>query len=185
MPGGHRDWVAILERVMAGEALALLEVNRFVNGFLGRWGAYDFRDEWDDLLQEVVTTACLALRDGTLERPDAIPGYIKTITRRRFIDTLDARRRRQEQTPLADDEDAAAQERGDVAGDPALAPDVERALDALPEKQRQVVLSVYLEGRTYDDAAERTGIPLGSLKRYLRQGLAALRGSLAELVEDG
>ena len=38
-----------------------------------------------------------------------------------------------------------------------------------------IVRAVYLQGCTYEEAAARTGIPFGSLKRALREGLAALR----------
>ena len=58
------------------------------------------------------------------------------------------------------------------------------AILKLPEKQRLAVLSVYLERRTYDEAARHTEIPLGSLKRYLRDGLATLQAELSEL-RDG
>jgi len=36
-----------------------------------------------------------------------------------------------------------------------------------------------VRGQTYPEAAASTGIPLGSLKRHLRDGLAALRTALA------
>ena len=43
---------------------------------------------------------------------------------------------------------------------------------------------MYIEGRTYEEAAEATGIPLGSLKRYLRLGLGQLRLELAGALEE-
>ena len=58
--------------------------------------------------------------------------------------------------------------------------DLHEALAALPEREREAVRAVYLEGQTYDEAAERTGIPLGSLKRALRTGLASLREKLSD-----
>lgn len=51
------DWAAVLERLLAGDRLALLQLSRLVNGFLARWNADDFRDEWDDVIQEVVLAA--------------------------------------------------------------------------------------------------------------------------------
>jgi hypothetical protein len=42
---------------------------------------------------------------------------------------------------------------------------------------------VYVEGNTYSEAAAATGIPLGSLKRHLREGLATLRTGLADFRE--
>lgn len=53
-----------------------------------------------------------------------------------------------------------------------------QAIKALPERERLAVVEVHVSGRTYEEAAEVTGIPLGSLKRALRAGLAMLRESL-------
>lgn len=48
----------------------------------------------------------------------------------------------------------------------------------LPERQRTAIEAVYLSGYTQEEAAASTGIPLGSLKRHLREGLASLRAAL-------
>jgi DNA-directed RNA polymerase specialized sigma24 family protein len=53
----------------------------------------------------------------------------------------------------------------------------------LPEEQRRVIQAVYIEGKTYEEAAEATLIPLGSLKRYLRLGLSQLREQLKSVLE--
>jgi DNA-directed RNA polymerase specialized sigma24 family protein len=53
--------------------------------------------------------------------------------------------------------------------------DVRRALEKLPEKQRMSVFAVYGLGLTYGQAAVETGIPLGSLKRYVREALVELQ----------
>ena len=63
-------------------------------------------------------------------------------------------------------------------------PEAMAFIEALPEKRREVVVRVYVEGLTYPEAAERTGIPLGSLKRYLRDGLAQLRDELSEVSQN-
>ena len=61
--------------------------------------------------------------------------------------------------------------------------DLRRALARIPDKKREAVLSVYVGGMTYDEAARVTGIPLGTLKRYLRDGLAQLRDELAGVLD--
>jgi DNA-directed RNA polymerase specialized sigma24 family protein len=55
---------------------------------------------------------------------------------------------------------------------------VRAALQNLPAEHRRAVQAVYVEGRTYEEAVVVTAIPLGSLKRYLRLGLARLREQL-------
>jgi DNA-directed RNA polymerase specialized sigma24 family protein len=46
------------------------------------------------------------------------------------------------------------------------------------------VTAVYVGGMTYEEAARATGIPLGTLKRYLRDGLAQLREELGDRLEE-
>jgi RNA polymerase sigma-70 factor (ECF subfamily) len=174
-----------MERLLEGDRLALLRVSRLINGFLGRWNAYDFRDEWDDLIQEVVLAAGLAMRDGKLRERGAIVGYLRTTARFKFVDRLKRHLRCSEDETLPWEEVVEGPlEPSASEADPHTARDVRQALDQLPEKRREAVVAVYLEGRTYEEASTSTGIPLGSLKRYLREGLAQLRDDLAHLVED-
>ena len=183
MAAAGGDWLAALERLIEGDRLALVELSRLVNGFLARWNAYDFRDEWDDLIQEVLMAAVKALREGKLREPQAIVGYLRTTARFKFVDRLRRHLRCNEDETLPW-EDVVEQEEGSVeADDPELQQDLRASLERLPEKKRLAVVGVYLEGGTYDEVAERTGIPLGTLKRYLRDGLAQLRGDLGHLFE--
>jgi DNA-directed RNA polymerase specialized sigma24 family protein len=61
--------------------------------------------------------------------------------------------------------------------------DLRRALGRVPDKRRLAVIAVCVEGRTYEEGAQVTGIPLGSFKRYLRDGLAQLREELANFLD--
>lgn len=65
--------------------------------------------------------------------------------------------------------------------DEALRLDLRDALAALDARQRGVVQAIYLEGRSYEDAAERLGLPLGTLKRLQTGALRQIGccGSLA------
>ena len=60
-----------------------------------------------------------------------------------------------------------------------------RAVAELPQEQRVLVEGVYREGRTYQEVADATGVPLGTLKRRLRESLAVLRAQLGPEMEDG
>jgi RNA polymerase sigma-70 factor (ECF subfamily) len=48
----------------------------------------------------------------------------------------------------------------------------------LPEDEQRVLHGIYRQGRTYQEVADDTGIPLGTLKRRLRSALATLRERL-------
>lgn len=185
MPPAGEDWAAVLERLLEGDRLALAKLTRLVSSFLTRWNAYDFRGEWDDLIQEVLVAAAHAMRDGRLRERRAVAAYLKTTTRFKLADRLKEHLRRAEDEHLPW-EDAIEAEL--VAprheADPETSRDVREALAQLPENRRRALLAVYLEGKTYDEAAAETGIPLGSLKRHLREGLAQLRSSLVAFRSD-
>jgi len=53
-----------------------------------------------------------------------------------------------------------------------------RALDELPEEQRQVLLLVALEGLKYDEVAEALGIPIGTVMSRLSRAREAVRVKL-------
>ena len=185
--GGPTDWGATLEALLEGDSLALARLTRLINGFLGRWNAYDFRSDWDDLVQEVVVAGALALRDGKIRDRRAVVGYLRTTARFKFIDRLKAQTRTRENETLPW-EDVLAVDEARVAEDPSeaeMSRDLAQALARLPENQRLAVTGVHVQGRTYDQVAEDTGIPLGSLKRYLREGLSALREDLSDFLDSG
>jgi RNA polymerase sigma-70 factor (ECF subfamily) len=53
--------------------------------------------------------------------------------------------------------------------------DLERAINILPEEQRQVILLVGLEGMRYEDVAAILGIPIGTVRSRLSRGRDMLR----------
>jgi RNA polymerase sigma factor (sigma-70 family) len=179
----EQDWTALLQRVIDGDRMALIQVSRLVNGFLVRWNAYTFRDEWEDVVQEVVAAAALALRDGRLREPRAALGYLMSTARFKYVDRLRIQigARIGERLPW---EDVTG---GELPLQEALGAeareDLRRALGRVPDKRRLAVIAVCVEGRTYEEGAQVTGIPLGSFKRYLRDGLAQLREELANFLE--
>jgi RNA polymerase sigma-70 factor (ECF subfamily) len=179
-PKSSTDWAATLEALEQGDALALAKLTRLVNGFLGRWNAYDFRSDWDDLIQEVLMGAVLAMREGRIRERSAVAGYLRSTARFKFADRLKRHLRCSEDQTLpwenviGEDELQSARDPKDLD----LQQDLVRALESLDEKRRIAVIGVHVQGQTYAEVAEESGIPFGSLKRYLREGLAQLREEL-------
>ena len=58
---------------------------------------------------------------------------------------------------------------------------VRRALDGLPEEQRDVIAMMYFEGLTQTQIADQTGVPLGTVKSRSLLGMRRLRGMLGDL----
>jgi RNA polymerase sigma-70 factor, ECF subfamily len=56
---------------------------------------------------------------------------------------------------------------------------IRAALAQLPEQQREALLLAYFGGRTYREVAEELGIPEGTAKTRLRDGLTKLRVLMA------
>jgi len=92
---------------------------------------------------------------------------------------------------------AARRRRAADAAPPVAAPDPEEmavagsvaksvrvAVDDLPEAQREVIRLAYFDGQTYRQVAETLGIPEGTAKSRLWQGLRRLAARLkAEGIE--
>lgn len=112
-------------------------------------------------------------------------GWMYGIVRHRALDTVRAGAR----TVSADEDALDALQSGD---DPAAAPGMEEAfavradlgrlddcLAHLDTPKRNCVLYAYLDGCTHAEIAERLNAPLGSVKAWIRRGLASLRECMA------
>ena len=53
-----------------------------------------------------------------------------------------------------------------------------------PEEQQRVLHGIYAEGKTYQQVADDTGLPLGTMKRRLRDALATLRRRFSSGLEQ-
>jgi RNA polymerase sigma-70 factor (ECF subfamily) len=165
---------------LAGDRAAFATFNRLVSGYLTQLRAYDFREEWDDLRQEVLLATLANVRAGRLRDPQAFSGYVRIVTRNKFVDRLKHELRVREREALPwDDETARAATPESDPGAAASRRELWAAVEALPDEQQRLVAGVYLEGKTYQEMSDDSGVPLGTLKRRLREGLAALREQLA------
>jgi RNA polymerase sigma-70 factor (ECF subfamily) len=155
------------------------------------------RSEAEDVIEEVFIE--IWQKSGRYDADRASPlAYLVTVARSRAFDRL--RRRRREERLRAGHAvetlaSGAAPERAPdapLAGSPlghALASEqrghVLRALERLSPAQREVVELSFLDGLTHGEIAERLGAPLGTVKSWIRRGLAQLRESLRVQYGDG
>jgi len=136
------------------------------------------REAAADVLHDVYLT--IWKRAGAYEPSRASPiTWLATIARNRAIDW----RRAQGSRPTAPIEDAP-----DIADTAPLASDslvadeeahsLHRCLDELDGNQRDSIRTAFFQGLTYAELAERVSVPLGTMKSWVRRGLARLRECL-------
>ena len=119
----------------------------------------------DDLVQDTLLRACAK---WLLWRPDSnLRAWLFTLMHNLFIGQLRS-------VPPAAMFVSDLPEAG-LDDDPAAAIDLERALAALPEDQREVLLLVTVEDFTYAQVASMTGVPVGTVMSRLSRARRRLR----------
>jgi RNA polymerase sigma-70 factor (ECF subfamily) len=109
----------------------------------------------------------------------SLRAWLLAQSHRRAVDIVrseTARRRRQERVVQL------APERYDdvegIADTGFMAAHVRRAVEDLPDGERDAILLSYFAGHSYRDAARRLGLPEGTVKSRIRSGLRNLRRAL-------
>ncbi len=167
----------LLPRIAAGEAEAVqLMIDRY-GGLVWTLARRQLgRDLAEDLVQEIFTELW-----RTADRFDPRKGseatFITVVVRRRIIDLRRRANARVEEVELSDavPEQVAPQqvERDIEVEDEARI--AREALAQLSDGQRQVLELALLKGLTHTQIAERTSLPLGTVKSHARRGLEQVR----------
>lgn len=157
-----------MRRAASDDLAAFAALVRAHEAPLRRYLARLAGDEGDDFAQEAFLAAWRAI--GQWRGDGSFGGWLRTIATRRF---LDARRRGGTGRPtsfagLHEAEGYAA------GGDPNRRIAVDRALAALPDRERAAALLVFGEGHSHSEAAAILGIPLGTLKSIIARARLAL-----------
>lgn len=136
------------------------------------------REECEDVLQDVYVTIWRRADryDGARA---SVMTWLSTIARNRAIDRLRAR------GPMAYAEQVDDLEIADGAESAesllSAADDRNRlhgCLSELDERTEKVIRTAFFEGVTYEALAQRMEAPLGTVKSWIRRGLAKLKGCL-------
>jgi RNA polymerase sigma-70 factor (ECF subfamily) len=107
----------------------------------------------------------------------SLEGWVLGIARKRAIDHL--RKRHHDVVPLDEMRGVAGEDGRELAERYERAALVRSALTKLPDEQQQVLALVYFGEHTQIEAADRLGIPLGTVKARVFRGLRRL-GALLE-----
>lgn len=174
--------VAALARVASGDRRALEEVYRRTSAKL--FGVVlrilPDRPDAEDVLQEVYLLVWR--KAATFDPARASPiTWLATLARNRAIDRVRSGRGRTfvgeeavagtaDAAPLASQVMESAEDAGRI----------EQCLDELEAPQAGAVRQAFFEGLTYDALAQRAGVPLGTMKSWIRRSLLRLRDCLGE-----
>ncbi|HZU75878.1 MAG TPA: sigma-70 family RNA polymerase sigma factor [Dehalococcoidia bacterium] len=137
----------------------------------------------DDLVQECLVRALA--KKHLWQAGTNLRAWLFTILHNQRVSTIRRSVREGVSAPL--EEMATTLRIEPSAGASILLRDLERAIAALPEERRQVILLVGLEGMRYEDVAKILAIPVGTVRSRLsrsRDRLRALMG-MREDAADG
>ena len=137
------------------------------------------RDEARDLAQDVFVRV---YRNLDRYQPGTFEGWLYRITKNLFLDRV-RRRKRVRLEPLPEEE---WRQPSDLTPGPAerietgmLRGDLELALQELPPLFRTAVVLCDVQGLSYEEVAEATGWPLGTVRSRIHRGRRLLRRRLS------
>ncbi len=182
----RNDIGGLLQRVAVGERGAFVELydqtSPYVFGILVRMLAS--REVAEEVAQELYVQAWRQAGSFDASRGSGWT-WLAMMTRSRALDRIRADRSYGRALDRLVEEPAI-----DVGPNPGLEPDresilgehatrVRRALEGLPSEQAGALRLAFFGGLSHREIAERTGIPLGTVKTRIRTGLIKLRDALA------
>lgn len=173
---GNRPLKSVLERISSGDRTA-------VQDCLERYGALVWslarrltpdRNDAEDAVQEIFID--LWKSAGRFDPAQSSEmTFIAMIARRRLIDRRRAIERRPQVEELSEEEASSHDKQIETSADAARAT---RAMTQLrPEQQRVLQLAIWY-GLSHQEISQTTGMPLGTVKTYLRRGLSKIREAL-------
>ena len=107
--------------------------------------------------------------------------FVAVIAHRRAVDRVrseEATRRRDTNDAVLEQNRPDAADAGDQVIESFERGQVRRALDGLTDMQREAIVLAYYDGRTQTEVASLLGVPLGTVKTRIRDGLIRLRDTM-------
>ena len=133
------------------------------------------RGEAEEVLQDVYLTIWRKASQYDAERASPIT-WLAMIARNRAIDRIRNGQLERASVPidLLELADEGAVE-ATLAQDASESRRLHDCVDELSTEQRRAIRVAFFEGCTYEELAQRTSTPLGTLKSWIRRGLHKLR----------
>ena len=171
VPVGHDVESAFVRGDEDALRLAYDEYGRLVYSFCAR--SLD-SERAKDVTQEVFLSAWRA-RERYNPEKGRLGAWLMGIARNRVIDNVRSEKRHSDRRADEDTVELSTEAEVDKTSDKMLVAD---ALKELPERSREVIMLAYFHDLTHPQIAERTNIPLGTVKSDIRRGLQRIRRHL-------
>jgi RNA polymerase sigma factor (sigma-70 family) len=178
---GSAAVAALIGAVARGEKSALAEVYSRTSAkmygialrLLGNEG------EAEDVIQDVYLNVWRKadLFDSAKASPIT---WLAVMTRNRAIDRLRRRRGDTVGIEAADDIADDSADAFDIAASAQDGARLHHCLEELDERPRAMIRSAFIDGASYPELATREGVPLGTMKSWIRRGLQKLKGCLEQ-----
>jgi RNA polymerase sigma factor (sigma-70 family) len=165
----------LLVRLCEGDRVALARVTRMVTRRLARLGAYDLRDEWSDICQEVVWSLVKVTRAGRAPSDEKLGAYVSQAVWNRFASLLRRRQLRDGEYRAGNSTSPASD--GSELRDTDDRLDIDRvnarqALARLPRASQELLFARYIEGRSIDELVHASGRSRASVNRDIARARA-------------
>ena len=131
-------------------------------------------EDVDDVLQVVFLELWRSRSRIDPTRP--FEGWLFGIARKRAIDQI--RRRSHDVVPVETVRELAGPDGADFANRVAWSAELRAGLSRLPDEQREAIELSYYSGLTQREIADRTGVPLGTVKARMARGMHRLTDML-------
>jgi len=186
--GEGADWSEpeLIDRLIAGDPAAFDEVIQHLWTPLTAYASRILDDE--EAAKDVVQSALIRLWEGRAQlRFGSLRGYLLRLTRNGSLDELKRRRVRQ-RSALEIDLDGGLSRTtrtpAELVDEHELSTIVDRAIQALPPRRREVFTLVYLRGLSYHEVADMLDISFKTVGNQMTAALAALRAALRPFLSD-
>lgn len=141
------------------------------------------------LAEDVVQEAFLSIwqRAGRFDAGrGTLAAYLFAAVHNKAVDSVrhESSVRRREEATMDTLTETAGEEVLEAAWLGVRRKEVRAAVEGLSPVQREALELAYFSGLTYTEVADRLGIPLGTAKTRLRDGMIRLRAQLAHLQDD-
>ncbi|WP_090969188.1 RNA polymerase sigma factor [Nocardioides exalbidus] len=179
---GRDDVRSLASRLVAGEEAALEAIFDRWSALVHTFALRALADHHDaeEVTQQVFVSAWQA-RHTLVPTPGALPAWLLGIARHKVADVRAARARDARKVARVAAVPDATTVHDEELVDRVV---VRQVVDEMPDPRRAILRLAFWGDLTHNQIADRTELPLGTVKSHLRRGLLELHHRLEEVRHD-